>query len=115
MSGDVTLLNHTRYCKTWIEILDKYLEIWEKRLGGLNPSDQSVPCLQNWLELAILAKIRLVEIRNEVVRDAPPARYLRGRVATRTLYSKCPVFGTYFVHVVPYRERLKVPQPVRPM
>ena len=41
------LLNRTRHCKTWIEILDKYLEVWEERLGGLDPSDQAIPSPQS--------------------------------------------------------------------
>jgi len=66
VSWDFTLLNRTRYCKTWTEILDKYLEVREKRLGDLNPEDQAVPCLLTGLESKIRARNRLVEIRDEV-------------------------------------------------
>ena len=75
VSGDVTLLNRTRHCKTWIEILNKYLEVWEKRLDGLDPSDQTVPGLRARLESVIRARKRLVEIRDEVEKNSPPARY----------------------------------------
>ena len=71
------LLDRTRHCKTWVEILDKYLEIWEKRLGGLDSSDQEIPGPQTRLESAILARNRLVEIRDEVEGD-PPAQYFWG-------------------------------------
>jgi len=63
VSENVTLLSRTRYCKTWIEILDKYLE---KELGGFNPSYQTVPGLQTRLESVIRARKQLAEIRDEV-------------------------------------------------
>ena len=63
VSRDITLLNRTRHCKTWIEILDKYLEVWDK---SFDPSDQVVSGLQTRLS-AIRARKRLVEIRDEVV------------------------------------------------
>ena len=50
VSGDVTLFNRTRHSQTWIEMLDEYLEVWEKMLGGLDPSDQAVSGLQTGLE-----------------------------------------------------------------
>jgi len=56
VSGDITLLNRTRHCKPWIEILDKYLEVWEERLGSLGPEDQAVSGLQTRLESAIRAR-----------------------------------------------------------
>jgi len=68
LSHSTFLLNRTRHYTTWIEILDKYLEVWEKRPGGLDPSDQAVPGPQTRLESAIQARSRLVEIRDEVVR-----------------------------------------------
>ena len=80
VNGNVALLNRTRHCKTWIEILDKYLEVWEKRLGGLGPGDQAVSGLQTRLGLAIWVRNRLVEIRDEVESDPPPAQYFQGRV-----------------------------------
>ena len=37
VSGDVTLLNCMRHFKTWIEILDTYIEVREGELGDLDP------------------------------------------------------------------------------
>ena len=39
VSGDTTSPNCMRHCKAWIEMLDKYPEVWEKRLSGLDPSN----------------------------------------------------------------------------
>jgi hypothetical protein len=75
VSGEVTLLNRTRHCKTWIDIFDRYLEVWEKKLGGLDPSDKAVPGLRTRLESAAQGRKRLIDIRDEVERNPPPARY----------------------------------------
>jgi len=102
VSGNATLLNRTRYCKTWIEILDKCLE---KRLGGLDPSYQMVPGLQARLGSAIRTRKRLAEVRDEVERPSSCSAFLGEKVPTRTLHIRCPVFSAYFVHVGPYPER----------
>ena len=75
VSGTATMLNRTRYCKSWISIFNVYLGAWEKRLGGLDPSGQAVPSLRARQESAIRARKRLIEIQDEVERDPPPASW----------------------------------------
>ena len=75
VSGEVTLLNRTRHCKTWIAIFDEYFERWEKRLSDLDPSDQAVLSLRTRLESVTRARKRLVEIQDEIEKAPPPARF----------------------------------------
>ena len=74
-NGEATLITRTRYCKTWISISNGYLTDWEERLGNLDPSDQAVPGLQARRDSAIKARERLIEIREEVKSNPPPARW----------------------------------------
>lgn len=75
VSGDVTLFTRKHHSGTWISIFDMYLRAWEKRLGRLDPSDKALPGLRARRESTIRAKERLIEIVDEVKREAPPARW----------------------------------------
>lgn len=72
VSKTATMLTRTHHCNSWISTFDTYIEAWDKKLCKLSSSDQAV--LKAKRGLAIEARKRLLEIREEIERNPPPAR-----------------------------------------
>jgi len=73
VGGTAARFSHTHHYKSWISMLDRYLESLDTRLRDLDPSDQRVPSIRASQRLVAEARERILEIKQEVKRHPPPA------------------------------------------